>query len=69
MLTQVMMTSVILGIITPVVFDVAMVPVVTQAKNSNFQKAELETLMFMNRSIKDGEVGKTPEGCTLHSGR
>ena len=65
MLTQVLMTSVILGIITPVVFDVAMVPVTTQAKQSNFQKAELQTLMFMNKSIKEGVLTTVPDRCEL----
>ena len=65
MLTQVLVTSAILGIITPVVFDVAMVPVITQAKNANFQEAELNTVMFMTKSMKDKELAAVPEGCVL----
>ena len=66
MLVQVMVTSVILGIITPVVLDVAMIPFVTQAKNSNFQQAELETLMYMTQAIRDEELPHVPDGCELN---
>ena len=65
MLTQVMVTTVILGIITPTVHTVAMTPILTQAKNANFQKAELQTVMFMTRSMKDEELADTPDNCVL----
>ena len=47
MLAQMLVTMSIMGIILPSVLQVSMIPAVTQAKNKNFQEAELETLMFM----------------------
>ena len=60
-----MVTTVILGIITPTVHTIAMVPITTQARNANFQKAELQTVTFMTASMKNEELSKVPEGCTL----
>ena len=65
MLTQVLVTSAILGIITPVVLDVSMIPIITQAKNKNFQEAELQATLFMTKSVKDKELATLPSSCTL----
>ena len=65
MLAQMLVTMSIMGIILPSVLQVSMIPAVTQAKNKNFQEAELETLMFMTRSVKEGELMETPESCEV----
>ena len=65
MLTELLVTMSIMGIILPGVLQVAMIPAVTQAKNANFQSAELDTLMYMTRSIKDEELAEVPDNCEL----
>ena len=60
-----MVATVILGIITPTIHQVAMVPAITQAKNANFQKAELQTLTYMTTSIHREGLVTVPDSCDL----
>ena len=60
-----MVTMVIMGIIAPSVHTVAMIPITTQAKNANFQQAELSTVMYMTKSMKDEELAAVPDSCEL----
>ena len=65
MLTQVMVTTTILGIITPTVFRISMVPAITAAQNANFQKAELQATMFLTSAVSKNQLPPVPPQCEL----
>ena len=56
----------IIGIILPVLHQIAMIPVITQAKQMNFQQAELAATLYAQASTKQGApIAEVPEGCVL----
>ena len=66
-LTSLMVTCSIVGILLPVLHQIAMIPVVTQAKASNFQLAESAATLYTARSIKNQELGPTPNKCSVET--
>ena len=65
MLTQTLVTSAILGIITPTVFQISMIPAVTATKQLNFQKAELQATAFMTTALSNNSLPELPPQCNL----
>lgn len=64
-LVELLVTCAIIGIILPVVFEIFMIPVYTQVKQANFQKAEMVASIYAQQARKSGELGEVPEGCEL----
>ena len=65
-LVEVLVTTAIIGIILPVLHQISMIPAVTQAKQMNFQQAELSSTLYAQSSKKQGSpIAEVPEGCVL----
>jgi Tfp pilus assembly protein PilE len=65
-LIEVLLIVVIAGIITPMVYRLFMVPIITQAKAINFQEAELTSSLYALKSSKDGKLlEEVPNDCVV----
>jgi len=65
-LVEVLVVLIIIGILLPVLHQIFMIPVYTQAKSLNFTKAELDASLYAMASSKNGELGEeVPDNCTV----
>lgn len=65
-LIELMVVCIIIALLLPALHTIAMVPVITQAKALNFQRAEARATILANTYIKNSELpDEDPEGCTI----
>lgn len=63
-LLELLVAVAIVGVIAPVIHQLFLVPIHTQARALNFQKAELTASLYALKSSKDGELlEEVPDGC------
>lgn len=63
-----LVSALLLGISAPMIYTVAVVPSTTQAKASNFQKADLKANLYALQSSKQGQlIEPVPDGCTVQT--
>lgn len=67
MLTQMMVTCSIIGIIAPTVYQLSTVPAITMARQLNFQRAELAATGFMTAAVHKNTLPAVPPACNLNT--